>query len=137
MRREWLGVVLALLATVGAVLAALGYEQARAHRRKTINLIALAPEKGNWQPREIVVTERQPVRLRVRNVDTVSHGFAIPELEVGFVELKPGEIRLVEFTAPTAGRYPFLCTVWCSRDHMRMAGELVVLGTGEALASVQ
>ena len=122
--------LLVLGATVFTVAGALLYEHYRAGAYRTIEVTARAPELGNFTPRLINVAAGERVRLHVRNIDTVSHGFAIPRLNVGIVEIKPGEVALVEFTAPEgASEYEFTCTVWCSNDHMKMKGKLVVVST--------
>lgn len=120
--------LMVLAATVFTIAGALLYEYSRSADRRTIEIRAQAPEKGNFYPRRIEVAAGEHVRLRVRNIDTVSHGFAIPALDVGIAEIKPGEVVVFEVTAPEQGsEYEFFCTVWCSQDHMRMRGKLVVL----------
>lgn len=122
--------ILVLGATVFTIAGALLYEHYREGAYRTIEVTARAPESGNFNPRLINVAAGERVRLRVRNIDTVSHGFAIPRLNVGVAEIKPGEVALVEFTPPKgASEYEFTCTVWCSNDHMKMKGKLVVLPT--------
>ena len=69
----------------------------------------------------------EEVRRRLRNVDTVSHGFAIPALDVFAGEIKAGHSTIVEFTPQKTGRYDFYCTVWCSKDHLQMRGVLEVV----------
>ncbi len=117
--------VMVLAATVFTIAGALLYERGRSADRRTIEIRAQAPEKGNFYPRKIGVAAGEQIRLRVRNVDTVGHGFTIPALNVGVAEIKPGEVALLDVTVPEqAGEYIFFCTVWCSQDHMQMRGEL-------------
>lgn len=120
--------VLVLAASVFTIAAALLYESARTAGRHLVEIRAQASEKGNFYPQRIELAAGERVRLRVRNVDTVGHGFAIPALNVGIAEIKPGEVAVFDITVPEQGtEYDFLCTVWCSQDHMRMRGQLVVL----------
>jgi heme/copper-type cytochrome/quinol oxidase subunit 2 len=122
--------VLILAASVFTVLGAFLYERHLAADRRAIDIVAQAPEKGNFVPRLIPVAGGERIRLRVRNIDTVSHGFALPQLNVGVPEIKPGEVALLEFIVPEgATEYEFTCTVWCSNDHMTMKGKLVVAPT--------
>ena len=120
--------VLVLAASVFTIAAALLYERGRTADRRIVEIRAQAPEKGNFYPRRIELAAGERVRLRVRNVDTVGHGFAIPALNVGIAEIKPGEVALFDITVPEQGsEYEFFCTVWCSQDHMQMRGRLAVL----------
>ncbi len=117
---------LMLVATVGTVSGILGIEKVRRARLFTVELIARAPDNGNWHPRTITVKRGQPVRLLIRNIETVSHGFALPDFTVGVREIKAGHVETVAFTPNRTGRFPFLCTVWCSPRHEEMIGTLVV-----------
>ncbi|MFQ6054365.1 MAG: cupredoxin domain-containing protein [Methanosarcinales archaeon] len=118
--------LLVILSTIGTIVGANMYEDSLAKGRKTIEITAQAPEKGNWNPREITVNLGEPVRLRIRNIDTVSHGFAIPELDVGVYEIKPGEAIIVDFKPEKKGTFLFTCTVWCSPRHLEMTGKIIV-----------
>ncbi len=117
--------ILVLACTVGPIIGGLAYEHYRT-RDLTAEIIARAPEKGNFSPRVITVPAGQPVKLRIRNVDTVMHGFAIPALKVDAGEIKAGHVATVEFTPEKAGTYDFYCTVWCSEHHLQMRGLLEV-----------
>jgi cytochrome c oxidase subunit 2 len=68
------------------------------------------------------------VRLRVRNVDTVMHGFTVPALGVETREISAGHQVVVEFTPEEIGEYDFYCTVWCSDHHLQMRGVIEVVG---------
>lgn len=60
------------------------------------------------------------------DIETVSHGFALPDFAVGVREIKAGHVETVAFTPDRTGRFPFLCTVWCSPRHEEMIGTLIV-----------
>ncbi len=117
--------VLLLVCTVVPVIATLAYE---AHRKSgfTADIVARTPEKGNFSPRYIKVPLGQTIKLRVRNVDTVMHGFAIPALGIDAGELKAGHNEILEFTPTKPGIYDFYCTTWCSEFHLQMRGVLEV-----------
>ena len=121
--------VLVLAATVFTYFGALAYERFRTRQLNTIDLVTRSPLNGNFQPREITVALGKPVRLRIKNAETVSHGFAIPELGVGIPEIMPGQVQIIEFTPTRPGTFLFACTVWCSDEHMAMNGKLVVTET--------
>ncbi len=67
-------------------------------------------ERGNFSPRGVVVPAGEKVKLRVRSVDTVMHGFTIPALGVESVEISAGHQVVLEFTPEEAGEYDFHCT---------------------------
>ncbi len=89
-------------------------------------ILARTPEKGNFSPRVVTVVSGQKIKLRIRNVDTVTHGFAIPALEVDAGEIKAGHYAILEFTPEKPGKYDFYCTTWCSEFHLQMRGVLEV-----------
>jgi heme/copper-type cytochrome/quinol oxidase subunit 2 len=128
-RNEIIAVALAVLATVGTIAASLWYEASRDSGRQLIELLAIQPQNGNWQPNQIRLELGKPVRLKIRNIETVSHGFALPEFGIGITEIKPGEVRTVDFTPDKAGVFAFYCTVWCSNEHMAMSGQVIVSQT--------
>lgn len=129
-RNEFIAVILMLLVTIGAIAAVFSYESCR---RRTagyffVELIARSPNNGNWHPREIKVPYGKKIKLRIRNIETVSHGFALPDFDTApsFSEIKAGEAVEVTFAADKRGSFPFMCTVWCSEEHMQMNGKLLV-----------
>ena len=93
----------------------------------TAEIKARAPELGNFTPNKVTVLVGEKVKLRVRNVDTVTHGFAMPELGVDAGEIKAGEMVTLEFTPEETGTYDFYCTQWCSEHHLQMRGTFVVV----------
>lgn len=125
-RSELLAVTLMFLATVGTVLGVLGVEKYRRSKLFTRELTAREPDNGNWYPRKITVPLGKEVRILIRNIDTVTHGFALPDFNVAVGEIKAGEVAVVQFTPSKRGAFPFMCTVWCSPRHLEMTGELIV-----------
>lgn len=123
---EILAITLVIAATVGVVLGAYAYENYRKGRVYDLELIARAPENGNWYPKKIRVSEGEEVRILIRNIDTVTHGFIIPDFNVSINELKAGGAKIVKFTPDKKGTFLFMCTVWCSEKHLQMRGELIV-----------
>ncbi len=120
-----MSVVLLLVCTIGPIVAALAYESSRTSDF-TADIVARTPENGNFSPRYVKVPLGQKVKLRVRNVDTVMHGFAIPALGIDAGELKAGYNEILEFTPQKPGKYDFYCTTWCSEFHLQMRGILEV-----------
>ena len=118
--------IILLVCTIGPVIGTFAYESYRI-RDLTGEILCRSPEKGNYSPRITKVTVGQKVKLRVRNVDTVTHGFAIPSLEVDAGEIKAGRSKVLEFTPDKVGKYDFYCTTWCSEFHLQMRGILEVV----------
>ena len=125
-KNELLAIVLVSLSTIGTLLGILAFEKFRQTKFFTLSLIARAPEHGNWYPRKITVPLGKEVKILIRNIETVTHGFAIPDFGVAIPEIKAGEVRVVRFTPDKRGTFPFMCTVWCSEHHLNMRGELIV-----------
>ncbi len=121
--------LLVILATAGTIAGSLLYEDMLNKERKTIELTAQAPERGNWNLPEINLVQGEPVRIKIRNIDTVSHGFAIPELGIslaGAGEIKPGQVATIDFTPKKTGNFMYTCTTWCSPQHMKMTGRIII-----------
>src|SRR3989338_5958823 len=128
-RNESIAIVLIFLATVGAVLGIFGFEKYRRSKFYTVELIARSPLNGNWisrgkdgiwHPRKIYAPYGKEAKLYIRNIETVSHGFAMPDFNLAptIKEIKAGEVATVKFMADKKGTFPFFCTVWCSNEHM-------------------
>lgn len=83
-------------------------------------------------PARLAVRTGQTVRIRLKSAD-VTHGFSIPDLDVGPVLVEPGHVAEVAFTPEEPGEYLFQCTTRCGECHEEMLGSLVVLGEGETL----
>ena len=125
-RNEIIAVILMFLATIGTVLGVFTIEKYRRDKFYTVELIARAPNNGNWYPRQLKVPFGKEARILIRNIETVSHGFALPDFGVSVSEIKAGEVKVVRFTPDKKGTFPFMCTVWCSNEHLHMTGELIV-----------
>jgi heme/copper-type cytochrome/quinol oxidase subunit 2 len=125
-KNEFTAIIIFLIATVGTIVGIFSYEGYRRARFYTVDLIARSPLNGNWYPKKFTIPFGKEARLRIRNIETVSHGFAIPDLQVGVREIKAGEVVIVKFTPDRKGVFPFMCTVWCSNEHLQMNGEIAV-----------
>lgn len=125
-RNEIIAVTLVLLSTIGTILGVFGIEKFRRGKVYTVQLIARQPNYGNWYPRKFSLPYGKEARILIRNIETVSHGFAIPDFNVAVKEIKAGEVVVVKFTPDKRGTFPFMCTVWCSDEHLHMTGELIV-----------
>ena len=125
-KNEIIAVILFILVTVVTVAGIFGIEKYRRSKFYTVELIAREPDNGNWYPKEIKVPLGKEVKILIRNIETVTHGFALPDFNVAAREIKAGEVVVVKFTPDKKGTFPFMCTVWCSDRHMEMKGKLIV-----------
>ena len=94
-----------------------------------------ATESG---PRRIPVVARKfvfiPNEITIKQGESVVLEFTAPEVAMGFFApelglrtlIVPGEVAKVPFTADRAGRFDFLCDVFCGDGHEGMNGHLVV-----------
>ncbi|KKN52151.1 hypothetical protein LCGC14_0615590 [marine sediment metagenome] len=124
--RKLLSVIILLLCTVAPIVGVLLYEKFRT-KDLTAEILARAPEKGNFLPRLLTFPVGEPVTIRIRNVDTVTHGFAIPALKVDGGKILAGHSTIVEFTPTQVGKFDFYCTSWCSEYHMQMRGVIEIV----------
>lgn len=136
-KNELVAALLIILATAGTVAGIFVYEKYTRSKLYTVELIARSPLNGNWlartpggswQSRKFTVPYGKETAIRIRNIETVSHGFALPDFKVEppINEIKAGEVKIVKFVADKKGVFPFMCTVWCSNEHLQMNGEITV-----------
>lgn len=125
--KKLLVAIIVMACTIGPIAGAFFYESVRTGDI-THEIIARAPARGNFWPRKLEIHLGQEVKLRIRNVDTVTHGFAIPALGIQAGDIKAGHQAVVRFTADTIGKYDFYCTAWCSEHHLQMRGIIEVVG---------
>lgn len=115
-RRRW-------LATVGALTLAGVCGAAAQPRPRTIHVIA---------KRFVFV----PNELHLKRGETVLLSFTAPEVPMGAsfpdfnlrTDIVPGQPATLQLTADRAGRFTFLCDVFCGSGHEDMNGVLVVEG---------
>jgi cytochrome c oxidase subunit 2 len=145
-RSDLVGTILVLATLIGIPVWVL-HEESRANRipdgenLNVINLTAVA--KGGiftfdevvgynywWREPEVarpVVRVGETVLFRLRSAD-VTHGFSIPELNVGPAYMEPGEITEVRFVPEESGEYLIQCTNRCGCCHEEMFAILEVRG---------
>lgn len=122
---EIIAVILFILSVGGTLVAIFWYESVKEEARNAITLEAHAV--SSWSIKEIRVKKGENVRIRIVNRDTVTHGFAIPELDVEEQIIYAGQEVMVEFVPQWEGEYVYKCIVQCSRDeHDFMTGKLIV-----------
>lgn len=86
--------------------------------------ITLTVKKFEYSPAEITVKKGEPVVIEVSSQD-VKHGFSLPDFGIR-TDIKPGSISRISFTPDKAGRFAFVCDVFCGVGHEDMSGTLIV-----------
>jgi heme/copper-type cytochrome/quinol oxidase subunit 2 len=89
-----------------------------------VHEIQIAAAKFSFDPATIQVIAGERVRLIVRSRDAV-HGFAIPKLKIDVRVAKGGEPVVVEFVAPSPGRFEVACSEFCGSGHGQMKAALI------------
>ena len=89
-----------------------------------VHQIEIVAGKFAFEPATILVTAGEPVRLVIRSKDTV-HGFSIPKLKIDVRIPKGGDPIIVEFVAPTPGRFEIACSEFCGSGHGQMKAALI------------
>jgi len=124
--KEIIAIVLMIISTIITLVLIMHAKERTIRKNYDVELIARAPEKGNWHPGTFRISSGKEARILIRNVDTISHGFAVPDFQVAVPEIKAGTVHEVRFTPDKKGTFPFMCTVWCSDNHMEMRGSMIV-----------
>ncbi|MDP3990923.1 MAG: cupredoxin domain-containing protein [Candidatus Nealsonbacteria bacterium] len=79
----------------------------------------------SFNPDSISVNAGEQVRVIFKNVGGAVHNFVIQDLGIGTGTIGPGQTDTVEFTAPIAGAYVFICSV-PGHAISGMSGDLLV-----------
>ncbi len=97
---------------------------------------ASIPENGGWIPGTIYAEAGKPLTLKFTSEDVV-HGFAIGQFDDPEIVILPGEISQTTITISEPGRYVYYCTRWCSPNHWRMRGTIIVEGPSQTQQSAK
>ena len=89
--------------------------------RAEINVVA---RRWEFVPSTIRVRAGMPVLLRL-SAPEVPMGFSLPDFKLR-TDVLPGREAHVRFTPTQAGRFTFLCDVFCGDGHEDMNGTLEV-----------
>ena len=94
---------------------------------RPVHELQITASRYAFDPATIQVNAGELVRIVIRSTDGV-HGFSIPKLKIDVRVQKSGDAAIVEFTAPSAGRYEIACSEFCGRGHGQMKAVLVSIG---------
>jgi nitrous-oxide reductase len=84
--------------------------------------------RSHFTPEHVEVNQGEKIVWHLTNQERATdatHGFCVPAYNIN-LSLEPGEYEKIEFTADTAGTFPFYCTEFCSALHLEMMGYLHV-----------
>lgn len=87
-----------------------------------------------FEPATIHIQLNETVVLRLISAD-VFHQFYVPALGIGPVDVEPGYIKKIRFSAEKAGAFQYYCTSMCGGCHFYMQGWIVVTPPGEQPAT--
>jgi plastocyanin len=134
--KEWLGVAVTLAGLAGIPVWVVAYDHAQdPDDRRVIRLTGVMKD-GAWttatvtstnyglktfQPAEIKLAVGERVLFHLSSAD-VTHGFYVPELGIGPVEVEPGHVEKLLFDADTVGTFTYYCTTVCGQCHHFMRG---------------
>ena len=90
-----------------------------------VHEVQVVASKFTFEPAAIEVSAGESVRLVLRSKDTV-HGFSIPNLKIDIqIPKSGGEPVIVEFVAPSPGRFDIACSEFCGIGHGHMKAALI------------
>jgi cytochrome c oxidase subunit II len=111
-----LGAAAYLVCTAVFAAAAAGADEGR--------VVRVTARQFEFEPDTIVLKRGEPVTIVLTSLDR-PHGFKVPAFDVRLDAL-PGETTRVTFVPDKAGRFSWLCDVFCGVDHEGMSGLFVV-----------
>ena len=85
----------------------------------------ISARKFAFTPSELRLERGVPVLLELTTAD-VFMGFNAPELNLR-ADIVPGQVARLAFTPQKAGRFDFLCDVFCGEGHEKMSGKIRVI----------
>ncbi|HUI99729.1 MAG TPA: cupredoxin domain-containing protein [Usitatibacter sp.] len=87
-------------------------------------VIKVSARRFVFTPNEITVRKGEPVIFELTTED-VFMGFDVPDFNVRS-DIVPGKVMRLSLAPDKAGRFTFLCDVFCGEGHETMNGTLVV-----------
>lgn len=110
-------------AVLGAVVAGHRLLHAQQPKERTIQVVA---RKFVFLPNEITIRQGEPVVLELTAPEVVM-GLSIPDLKAR-IDIVPGQVARLPLRPEKAGRFDFVCDIFCGDGHEGMGGTLIVVG---------
>ena len=107
-----------------AALAAAGVTGVLRAQQPAGRAIPVVARKFVFLPRDIKLKVGEPVVLEFTAPEVVM-GFYAPDLNLRAIII-PGQVAKVPFTPTKAGKFAFLCDIFCGDGHEGMSGEIEV-----------
>lgn len=103
-----------------------GFSKLSAPRVRHVDIHGVVAEAGGWSPANFTAGVGDQVNLHLTSGD-VLHGFAIGQMDIPAVDVRPSRRTEISVTFDRPGKYVFYCTQWCGLGHWRMRGTIEVL----------
>ena len=87
-------------------------------------VIRVSARRFVFTPNEIALRRGEPVVFELTSED-VMMGFNVPDFHVRS-DIVPGRVMRLSLTPDKAGKFTFLCDVFCGEGHETMNGSLTV-----------
>lgn len=87
-------------------------------------VVKIAVRRFKFMPEVVKLKKGEPVVFELTTQDVVM-GMNIPDFKVRS-DIIPGKTMKLAFTPDKAGKFTFVCDVFCGEGHEGMAGTLVV-----------
>jgi cytochrome c oxidase subunit 2 len=110
------GVVVAAGLLVGGVAAT--------SSAQTGKVVKITVKKFEYDPAVVELKKGVPVILELATLDRL-HGFSSPDLKL-HADVAPNKSVRVNFTPDKAGKFDFLCDIFCGTGHGDVKGTIVV-----------
>jgi cytochrome c oxidase subunit 2 len=108
-----------------AALAALGTAAAGlALAAPEPQIVHLSVKRFGYSLSEIKIRKGTPLVIEITSQD-VPHGFWLPDLDQR-TDVEPGKVARIAFTPEKAGRFDYLCDIFCGSGHGEVHGVLIV-----------
>jgi plastocyanin len=114
-------IIFAVLVAAGLLSSAVPSAVAEKAKEFTLLTATIAEGANIWLPSTVVVNKGDQVKLSLRNVSKMEHGFGIDELGIQVVVL-PGETKEVTFKPGSTGVFRYYCPL--HKGHV--GGQLIV-----------
>lgn len=87
-------------------------------------VVQISAMQFDFLPDTVTLKKGEPVTVELTSFDRL-HGFKVPAFDFR-LDARPGETTRVTFTPDKAGRFAWLCDVFCGVDHESMSGLFIV-----------
>jgi len=87
-------------------------------------VVRITAQRFSYEPAEVTLVRGQPVVLELVSRDR-THGFRVAALDIR-TEVPENGVARVRLVPERAGRFPFVCDIFCGSGHDEMEGTIVV-----------